>query len=175
MGLKQLRLQGDDILTKVAKPVKEITPAILQLLDDMKETLDAKDGVGIAAPQVGVLRRIVLISLEDEFYELINPEIIEEEGVQMCNEACLSVVQLCGDLKRPMRVVVRATDRLGEEFLLEGDDYMASIICHELDHLDGVLFIDKAHNIRPMDADEREARKERRKAFRQRRKVRRTR
>jgi len=173
MGLKQIRMRGDEILTKKAKPVKEITPTILQLLDDMKETLDAMDGVGIAAPQVGVLRRMALVSLEDEFYELINPEIIETEGEQICNEACLSVVQLCGDLPRPMRVVVRATNRHGEEYTIEGEDYMASILCHELDHLDGVLFIDKAENIRALEEEEREERKERRRSFRQRRKVRR--
>ena len=168
MGLRQLRMQGDDILTKKAKPVKEITPAILTLLDDMKDTLDSKEAVGIAAPQVGILRRIALVSLEDEFYELINPEIIETEGTQICNEACLSVMQLCGDIERPMRVVVRATNRHGEEYTIEGEDFMASIISHELDHLDGVLFTDKAENIRPQDEDDRRERRERRKTTRQR-------
>jgi len=173
MGLRQLRLQGDDILTKKAKAVKEITPSIVALLDDMKDTLTAKDGVGIAAPQVGILRRIALVALEDEFYELINPDIIEAEGTQVSNEACLSVAQLCGDVERPMRVVVRATDRNGEEFTIEGEDYMATILCHELDHLDGILFIDKAENIRPQDEDDRQERRERRKTAHQRRKVRR--
>jgi len=166
MGLKQLRFEGDDILKKKAKPVKEITPSTLQLLDDMKETLDAKEGVGIAAPQVGILRRIAIVAHEDEYYELINPEIIESEGSQMCNEACLSVHGLCGDIERPMKVVIKATDRNGEEYTVTGEEFMASVFCHELDHLDGVLFLEKATNIRPLDEEER---KERR---RQRRKVR---
>jgi len=166
MGLKQLRLEGDDILKKIAKPVKEVTQSILQLLDDMKETLDAKEGVGIAAPQVGVLRRIAIVAHEDEYYELINPEIIESEGKQLCNEACLSVQGLCGDIERPMKVVIKATDRNGEEFTVTGEEFMASVFCHELDHLDGVLFLDKATNIRSLDDEERRERR------RQRRKVR---
>ena len=165
MGLRQVRQQGDDILGKKAKPVKEITPAILTLLDDMKETMDAKDGVGIAAPQVGMLKRIAIVAFEDEFYELINPEIIDAEGSQVSNEACLSVAGLCGDVDRPMKVTVKATDRHGETFTVTGEDFMATVLCHELDHLDGILFTDKATNIKPLDDEEREARKERRKRF----------
>jgi len=159
VGLRQIRQRGDDLLCKKAKPVKEITPSILTLLDDMKQTMDDKEGVGIAAPQVGVLRRIALVSAEDEFYELINPEIIESEGSQTCNEACLSIEGLCGDLERPLKVTVKATNRDGEEFTVVAEEFMASVFCHELDHLDGVLFTEKATNIRPLDDEEREERR----------------
>jgi len=162
MGLRQVRQQGDEILGKKAKVVKEITPAILTLLDDMKETMDAKDGVGIAAPQVGMLKRIIIVAHEDEFYEMINPEIIETEGTQICNEACLSIAGLCGDIDRPLKVVVKATDRNGDEYTVTGEEFMASVFCHEMDHLDGVLFTDKATNIKPLDDEEREERKKRR-------------
>ena len=162
MGLRQVRQQGDEILGKKAKVVKEITPAILTLLDDMKETMDAKDGVGIAAPQVGMLKRIIIVAHEDEFYEMINPEIIETEGTQICNEACLSIAGLCGDIDRPLKVVVKATDRNGDEYTVTGEEFMASVFCHEMDHLDGVLFTDEATNIKPLDDEEREERKKRR-------------
>jgi len=159
MGLKQIRQRGDDILGKKAKLVAEITPKILDLLDDMKQTLEANDGVGIAAPQVGILRRIALVSHDDQFYEMVNPEIIEREGEQLCNEACLSVPNLCGDIMRPFKVVIKATNRHGEEYTVTGEEQMASILCHELDHLDGVLFIDSATNIRPLDEEELRERK----------------
>jgi len=162
MGLKQIRQQDDAILTKKAKIVKEITPSILTLLDDMKETMDSVNGVGIAAPQVGILKRLVVIASEDEFYELINPEILESEGTQTCNEACLSIAGLCGDVERPMKVTVKATNRQGEEFTVVAEEYMASVFCHELDHLDGILYIDKATNVKPLDEEEREERRERR-------------
>lgn len=168
MALRQLRLKGDEILQKKTKPVKEITPSIIQLLDDMKQTMDEKDGVGIAAPQVGVLRRIAVVAHEEEFYELINPEIIEENGTQNCNEACLSVEGLCGDVVRPLEITVRYMNRDWEEKTVTVDDFMASVFCHEIDHLDGVLYTDKAENVRLLGDDERESRKEAR------RKVRRT-
>ena len=165
MALRQVRQRGDDILGKKAKPVKEITPAILALLDDMKETMDAKEGVGIAAPQVGMLKRMAIVAFEEEFYELINPEIVAAEGSQVSNEACLSVAGLCGDVDRPMKVTVKATDRNGDEYTVTAEDFMATVLCHELDHLDGVLFTDIATNVKPLDDEEREARKERRKRF----------
>lgn len=169
MAIRQMRKQGDDILSKKAKPVTEITPAILTLLDDMAETLQLHEGVGLAAPQVGMLKRIAIVSHEEEFYELINPEIISQEGTQTVNEACLSVDGLCGDLERPMKVVVKATDRHGEEYFVEAEEFMASVFCHELDHLEGILYSDKATNMRPLDEEERAERKRRRKARRERR------
>ena len=162
MGLRQIRQKGDSILGKKTKPVKEITPSIIELLDDMKQTMDEKEGVGIAASQVGVLRRIAIVAHEDEFYELINPEIIESEGSQICNEACLSIAGLCGDLERPYKVTVKAINREGEEFIVTAEDFMASVFCHELDHLEGVLFTDKATNIRPIDDEEMQSRRQER-------------
>ena len=159
MGLRQVRQRGDAMLSKKCKIVNEITPSIIELLDDMKQTLDEKDGVGIAAPQVGVLKRICIVAHEDDYYEMINPEILEEEGSQACNEACLSVAGLCGDLYRPFKITVRAQDRSGEEFTVTVEDFLASVFCHELDHLDGVMFIDKAINIRPIEEEERRKRR----------------
>lgn len=162
MALRQVRQKGDDMLTKKCKLVKEITPSIIELLDDMKQTLDEKDGVGIAAPQVGVLRQIAIVAHEDEYYELINPEILEEEGDQHVNEACLSVGGLCGDLNRPYKITVKALDRAGDEYTVTVDDFLASVFCHEIDHLNGILFIDKAQNIRPIEEEERRIRRRRR-------------
>jgi len=162
VGLRQIRQRGDDMLSKKCKVVKEVTPNIVELLDDMKQTMDETDGVGIAAPQVGVLRRVCIIAHEDDYYELINPEIIEEEGNQNCNEACLSVAGLCGDLYRPFKITVRAINRSGEEFTVTVDDFLASVFCHEIDHLDGIMFIDKARNIRPIEEEERRRRRRRR-------------
>ena len=163
MGLRQVRQRGDDMLSKKSKPVKEITPSILELLDDMKQTLDDKEGVGIAAPQVGVLRRVAVIAHEEEFYELINPEILEEEGEQTCNEACLSIAGLCGDLVRPFKLTVKYTNRNGEENTITVEEFMASVFSHEIDHLEGVLFTDKAVNVRPIEDDDRKNRWKRRK------------
>jgi len=162
VALRQVRQQGDDMLSKKAKTVKEITPAIISLLDDMKQTMEHTDGVGIAAPQVGVLKRVAIVAHEDEYYELINPEILESEGSQLCNEACLSVIGLCGDIERPLSLTVKAIDRNGDEFTVTVQEFMASVFCHELDHLNGILFTDKATNIRPLDEEEREERKKRR-------------
>lgn len=167
MALRQIRLQGDEILKRKSKPVKEITQAVLELLDDLKQTMDAKDGVGIAAPQVGILRRIALVAHEEDFYELINPEIVELEGDQRCNEACLSVAGLCGDVERPFKITVKYTNRKGEELTVTVEDFLASVFCHEIDHLDGILFIDKATNVKPLDEEQRRMRR------RYRRKVRR--
>ena len=134
---------GDDILRKKCRPVEEITPKILRLLDDMAETMRAAEGVGLAAPQVGVLRRIVVIEVEPgNLIELINPKIIAFAGEQDGNEGCLSVPNTWGTVKRPMHVTVRATNRHGEEFEISGSELLARAFCHEIDHLDGKLFID---------------------------------
>jgi len=166
LALRQIRLKGDAMLQKKTKPVTEITPNIIQLLDDMKQTMDEKEGVGIAAPQVGILRRIAIIAHEDEYYELINPEIIEENGSQNCNEACLSVEGLCGDVQRPFEITVKYLTREWQEETVTVDDFMAAVFCHEIDHLDGVLFTDKAVNVRPLDEDERRKRRRRRRKVR---------
>ena len=136
---------GDDILRKRCRPVEEITPKIHRLLDDMAETMRAAQGVGLAAPQVGILRRIVVIEVEEgNLIELINPKIIAYAGEQEGTEGCLSVPNKWGTVKRPMHVTVRALNRHGEEFEITGSGFLARAFCHELDHLDGKLMIDRA-------------------------------
>ena len=145
---------GDDVLRKRCRPVEEITPKILRLLDDLAETMRDANGVGLAAPQVGILRRIVVIEVEEgNLIELINPKIIAYAGEQDGTEGCLSVPGKWGMVKRPMHVTVRATNRHGEEFELTGSELLARAICHELDHLDGKLYIDVARNIETVPAE----------------------
>ena len=134
---------GDPLLRKVSRPVEEITPRILTLLDDMRETMRAAEGCGLAAVQVGVLRRIAIIEVEEGVvYELINPKIVAFAGEQQETEGCLSNPGNAGITKRPKAVTVRATDRNGKEFELRGTDLLARAICHECDHLDGKLYTD---------------------------------
>ena len=134
---------GEPTLRKVARPVEEITPRIITLLDDMIETMRDAGGCGLAAPQVGVLRRIAVIEIEDgKVYELINPKIIAYAGEQREQEGCLSNPGEYGITKRPRAVTVRATDRHGNEYELNGTDLLARAICHECDHLDGKLYTD---------------------------------
>ena len=134
---------GDPTLRKVARPVTEITPRILTLLDDMIETMRAEGGCGLAAPQVGVLRRIAVIEVDEgDVIELINPKIIAFAGEQNEQEGCLSNPGEYGLTKRPKAVTVRAMDRHGNEFEVSGSDLLARAICHECDHLDGKLYID---------------------------------
>ena len=152
MAKLQIRKVGDEALRKVCRPVDAITPRVLTLLDDMLETMRAANGVGLAAPQVGILRRIVVIEVEPgEVIELINPKIIAYSGEQDGQEGCLSVPGRWGMVKRPMHVTVRALNRKGEEFEITGHELLARCFCHELDHLDGGLYIDKAY---AMDDDE---------------------
>ena len=139
---------GDDTLRRVCRPVDKITPRILTLLDDMAETMHAADGVGLAAPQVGVLRRIVVVETEPgKLIELINPKIIAYSGTQEGTEGCLSVPGKYGTVTRPMHVTVRALNRKGETFDVTGSELLARAFCHELDHLDGKLYIDIAKDI----------------------------
>ena len=134
---------GEPTLRKVARPVEEITPRIITLLDDMIDTMRAAGGCGLAAPQVGVLRRIAVIEVEEgKVYELINPKIIAYAGEQQESEGCLSNPGHYGITKRPRAVTVRATDRHGKEYDLSGTDLLARAICHECDHLDGKLYTD---------------------------------
>lgn len=137
--------EGDEILRKRSREVTEITPKILTLLDDMAETMRLADGCGLAAVQVGVLRRIVVIEVEQgKLIELINPKIIAFSGEQDDYEGCLSVPDRQGKVKRPMYVTVRGMNRHGETVEINGSKLLARAICHELDHLDGKLFIDRA-------------------------------
>jgi peptide deformylase len=131
------------MLRKVARPVEQITPRIITLLDDMIETMRDAGGCGLAAPQVGVLRRIAVIEVEDgKVYELINPKIVAYAGQQTEQEGCLSNPGAYGITKRPAAVTVRATDRHGKEYELRGTELLARAICHECDHLDGKLYTD---------------------------------
>lgn len=145
MAKRKIVQYGDDTLRRVCRPVEKITPNILTLLDDMAETMRAADGVGLAAPQVGILRRIAVIETEPgQLIELINPKIIAMAGEQEGSEGCLSLPGQFGVVKRPMHVTVRATDRHGKEFEMNGSELLARAFCHEIEHLDGKLFIDSA-------------------------------
>ena len=145
MAKLKIRKVGDEVLRRVCRPVEEITPRIHTLLDDMVETMRHADGCGLAAPQVGVLRRIAVVEVEEgEVIELINPQIIATEGEQEETEGCLSLPGRFGVTRRPMRVTVRATDRNGKEFEVSGEGLLARALCHEIDHLDGHIFTDRA-------------------------------
>ena len=144
MAIRQVRTIGDDILRKECKPVKEITPRIAELIEDMFETMYEANGVGLAAPQVGVLKQIVVMDVDDgNQYVLINPEIIEQSGSQTGQEGCLSVPGKSGTVTRPDHVKVKALNENMEEYVLEGEGLLARAICHECDHLSGVLYVDK--------------------------------
>ena len=146
MALRMIVKEGDPVLTRRCRQVTGFDDRLHTLLDDMQETLLDSGGVGLAAPQVGVLRRVVVIDLdEDGMLELINPEIIEQSGEQDGPEGCLSVPGRWGMVKRPNVVKVRAQDRDGEWFEAEGEGLIARCFCHELEHLDGHLFIEKAY------------------------------
>ena len=144
MAIRTVRLSTDEVLRKKCKVVKEITPATLTLLDDMADTMYEANGVGLAAPQVGILKRIVVIDIGEGLVELINPEILESSGSQIDDEGCLSLPGSYAPVERPNYVKVQAMDRNGEMFIIEGEELMARALCHELDHLEGILYIDKA-------------------------------
>lgn len=143
MAKRNILRFGDETLRKVCRPVTEITPQILTLLDDLAETMHKAEGVGLAAPQVGVLRRVAVIETEPgQLIELINPKIIATAGEQISEEGCLSLPDRYGTVCRPKHVTVRALNRHGEEFEISGSDLLARAFCHEIDHLDGKLFTD---------------------------------
>ena len=144
MAIREIRKDGDEILMKNCREVTEFDEKLHTLLDDMAETMEKANGVGLAAPQVGVLLRAVVIETEPgQVWELINPEIIAHEGTQNELEGCLSLPGQWGITERPEKVTVRAMDRNGEIYEVSGEGLMARALCHELDHLDGVLYIDK--------------------------------
>lgn len=148
MAKLKIRKLGDEILRCKSRDVEEITPRTLKLLDDMAETMRAADGCGLAAPQVGVLRKIVVIETpESGLIELINPVITESSGEQEAVEGCLSIPGKSGITKRPMNVTVEALDRYGKKRVYHGNDLLARAFCHEIDHLYGKLYIDIARDI----------------------------
>lgn len=140
MAIRNIVKQGDSVLTKKCRRVEKFDDRLFELLDDMKETLAQSGGVGLAAPQVGVLKRVVVIDVGDGAVELINPEIIKTKGHQQSIEGCLSCPDIWGVTNRPMFVTVKAQNRSGEEFIMDGEGLLAKAFCHECDHLDGILF-----------------------------------
>lgn len=144
MAIRTIRTEGEEVLRKKCREVTEMTPRIKELVDDMLDTMYEADGVGLAAPQVGVLRRIVVIDVGDGPVVLVNPEILETSGSQTGDEGCLSIPGKSGCVTRPNYVRVRAMDKNMESYELEGEELFARAVCHECDHLDGILYVDKA-------------------------------
>lgn len=148
MALRTIITEGDPVLSKVCRPVEKFDERLHVLLDDMKDTLAVSNGVGLAAPQVGILRRVALVmDAEDNVIELVNPTIVHAEGEQTGLEGCLSVPGKYGVVTRPMKVTVRAQDRNGETFEVSGEELTARCFCHELAHLDGHLFVELAEEL----------------------------
>ena len=142
MALRTIRVQGDPVLTKKSRPVEQMTPRISELITDMLDTMYDAMGVGLAAPQVGILKRIVVIDIGEGPIVLINPEILETSGEQTGDEGCLSVPGMAGQVTRPNYVKVKALDVNMEEVIYEGEELLARAFCHEIDHLDGKMYTD---------------------------------
>lgn len=143
MALRTIRVEGDPVLNKICKEVKEVTPKIQTLINDMLETMYDANGVGLAAPQVGILRRIVVIDVGDGPIVMINPTIVETSGEQTGDEGCLSVPGKAGEVTRPNYVKARFFDENMDEYEIEGEELLARCICHEVEHLDGHLYVEK--------------------------------
>ena len=143
MAIREIREKVDEIIYKKCKAVVKFDEKLHILLDDMYETMQSRDGVGLAAPQVGILKRAVVIDVGDGKIELINPEIVEESGEQTGSEGCLSVPGVFGEVTRPNVVTVKAQDRDGKWFKITGKELLARAFCHEIEHLDGKLFLDR--------------------------------
>ncbi len=160
MAIREIRQIGDSVLEKVCKEVKELTPRMQVLIEDMLDTMYETGGVGLAAPQVGVLRRIVVIDVGEGPMILINPEILETDGEQTGDEGCLSVAGKAGLVTRPNYVKVKALDENMEEVIYEGEELLARAFCHEIDHLDGHLYVGKVegelHDVNYDDVEEEE-------------------
>ncbi|HZJ84820.1 MAG TPA: peptide deformylase [Syntrophomonadaceae bacterium] len=148
MAVYKIVTVPEDVLRQKAKPVNKINAGVLRLLDNMKDTMYAYDGVGLAAPQIGVSKRVIVVDIDDSFYELINPEIIETEGEEPGTEGCLSIPNVVGVVNRAKQVKVKAINREGEDVNITANDLLARAFQHEIDHLDGILFTDKAVSIK---------------------------
>lgn len=144
MAIRNIRTDGDEILRKKSKEVDIINDKILTLINDMTDTLRDAEGLGLAAPQVGILKRVIVLDDGNGLMQLLNPVIISESGEQEELEGCLSIPERFGEVKRPMKVVVEALNPDGEKTVIEGEGLLARILCHEIDHLNGILFKDKA-------------------------------
>ena len=157
MALRKVVTEGDEILRKRCREVTEINDRIRQTMEDMRDTMRSQMGVGIAAPQVGVMRRMFVAEPEpDKVYYMINPVILEQSGSQVGDEGCLSVPGLIGTVERPSHVKIEALDLDGVKHVYEFDDFYARVTCHEYDHLEGILYTDKATNVRDADFEEEE-------------------
>ena len=143
MALREIRKKGDEVLYKECKEVKSFDEKLAILLDDMYDTMKAADGVGLAAPQVGILKRCAVIDIGEGKIELVNPVVIKKSGSQIGSEGCLSVPGVYGEVERPQKVTVEAFDRYGKKFTIDGEDLLARAFCHEIEHLSGKLFLDK--------------------------------
>lgn len=154
MALRIIKLDGDPILRKKSKEIDKITDRIKILLEDMVETMVEANGVGLAAPQIGVLRRAVVIDIGEGLIKMLNPEILDTDGAIVDIEGCLSVPNLSGTVERPEKVKVKYTDENGEEKHLEATELLARAVCHEIDHLNGILYTDKV--IEYIDLEEEE-------------------
>ncbi len=143
MAIRNIVTEGDPVLRKTCRSVLNFDERLAQLLDDMKETMYKAEGVGLAAPQVGILRRVCVVDVGDGLVELVNPVIESEEGMQEGSEGCLSLPGKSGIVRRPMKVTVRAQDRNGNTFTVSGEELKARAFCHEIDHLNGILYVDK--------------------------------
>lgn len=147
MAIRNIIQVGDETLRKKCFEVTDFGPKTQQLIDDMKDTLFKADGAGLAAPQVGVLRRIFIVYAENKYYECINPVIVKQSGKQSGEEGCLSIKGQYGVVERPMKVTVKALDRFGKPFTVKAEGFTARAFCHEYDHLDGILYTDKAISV----------------------------
>ena len=147
MAIRNIVQVGDDVLRQRCAEVESFDEKLWSLLDDMKDTVKKEQGAGLAAPQVGVLRRVVVVDVAEGYFEFINPVILSQKGEQTDWEGCLSVKGKSGIVSRPMKVKLAYQDRNGDKYLLQAKGFFARAICHELDHLDGVLYIDKATHI----------------------------
>lgn len=154
MAIRKIVTEGDDILRKHCREVSEVTDRIREAMQDMLETMRSEQGVGIAAPQVGIMRRMFVAEPElERVYFMINPVMLEQSGSQSGDEGCLSVPGLIGSVERPSHIKIEALDLDGNKQVYEFDDFDARVMCHEYDHLDGVLYIDKAEHIRPAESE----------------------
>lgn len=160
MAVRHLRFDGDDILRKSSKIVENFDEKLAQLIDDMKETMYKNNGVGLAAPQIGILKRVVVIDIGDGPIEMVNPEIIEQSKRQIGKEGCLSCPDILGVVKRPYKLTAIAYDRNKNQIKIKAQGLLARAICHEIDHLDGILFKDLAKEIILRDAIEKKTKNE---------------
>lgn len=162
MALREIRINGDPVLAKECKPVENLTDRLNELIDDMIETMHEADGVGLAAPQVGILRRICVIDLGEKYemeepLVLINPEVVEKDGEQTGQEGCLSLPGYTGEVTRPMKVKVKALNRDMQEIEVEGEELLARALCHEIDHLNGHMYTELVNgSLREVEQDDEE-------------------